>query len=891
MIQWIVSSSLLLVVLIGLRFLLRGRIKPKLQYALWALALARLVLPISFGSVPISVENTVEKAPLVQEMEIADQVTYFDYHLDGFATGYYTYTPVENNDLQPETPTEIPNEPVTERFTHAEADRLTHLRSAKEILLTVWVGGMILMGVAFLVSNLVFAGRLRKSRKLLEKGKLPIYVTEATETPCLFGLFRPAIYLTPAVAEEEHHRTYAIAHETTHYCHGDFVWSVLRSLCLIVHWYNPLVWWAAILSRADGEIACDEATISDLGEGERAEYGRVLIDLTCRKTTDLLRTATTMTGSAKGLKERIKMIAKRPKMAIYTLIAVLLVAAVAVGCTFTGADKGKDPTDPTTETTAPTDPTKPTEPAKIEERLPDTITGTPLTEQELADFTRMFTEFKEEEHNWYRIILDCEFSRPVDINLNNLFHNGIYPYPELTEADKEFLKTLSWYIPNGGDVKKLPASSMEEVLNNYLGVSLTNVNRNYLDGMDYFADGDCYYCGATDARGASSGTKMIDGKREEDGTVWLMSKFGNRGTWNYDLRIVCIKPQLDNQTAPYRVESCQPLVYMGKPYPNEVDFSNCVPYIYTGAPVTINGQHISGIHEMNYLYAYGKGRISYGPVHSFADDANGHIFFIVRDQSQLIRYSHVGERMEIVYTSGGKIDAVACAGNNKVIIVEGQTTILYDMTTGESIYLPSAEPYDFWEEGNSKYLAFQYMVGGKIDEGDYDGKPYTTEGMQSYYLYAIDDGVTYAISGEPVKVWAKDIDNGYVYFALKSDQRKIWRTDLHGQNRTLVYESQHGDINFLTCDNGWLSMIENYNRASLYHVNTKKLTVLMNVYKITEFSYSADPMQVFWVGKLNKSDEIRDWYLDDQAYMYYLKTDKYVMMHSGTEGIPATSEQ
>ena len=39
MLQWIVSSSVLILVMIGLRFLLRGRVKPGVQYALWALVL------------------------------------------------------------------------------------------------------------------------------------------------------------------------------------------------------------------------------------------------------------------------------------------------------------------------------------------------------------------------------------------------------------------------------------------------------------------------------------------------------------------------------------------------------------------------------------------------------------------------------------------------------------------------------------------------------------------------------------------------------------------------------------------------------------------------------------------------------------------------------------
>ena len=114
-----------------------------------------------------------------------------------------------------------------------------------------------------------------------------------------------------------------------------------------------MVWLAAILSREDCEIACDESTIVTLGESHRTEYGRVLIDLTCRRYTDLLRTATTMTGSAIGLKDRIKMIVKKPKTAIYALIAVILVAAISVGCTFTGSS-GRSANMPTGSQTEPT---------------------------------------------------------------------------------------------------------------------------------------------------------------------------------------------------------------------------------------------------------------------------------------------------------------------------------------------------------------------------------------------------------------------------------------------------------------------------------------------------------------------------------------------------------
>ena len=66
MIEWVVSSCILILAVIALRYLLRGRISLRLQYALWLLVLARLLLPVSFGSTDISVMSVVERAPVVQ---------------------------------------------------------------------------------------------------------------------------------------------------------------------------------------------------------------------------------------------------------------------------------------------------------------------------------------------------------------------------------------------------------------------------------------------------------------------------------------------------------------------------------------------------------------------------------------------------------------------------------------------------------------------------------------------------------------------------------------------------------------------------------------------------------------------------------------------------------
>ena len=48
MMEWIISSSVLIAVVILLRYALRGKLDLRLQYALWAVVLLRLLIPVSF---------------------------------------------------------------------------------------------------------------------------------------------------------------------------------------------------------------------------------------------------------------------------------------------------------------------------------------------------------------------------------------------------------------------------------------------------------------------------------------------------------------------------------------------------------------------------------------------------------------------------------------------------------------------------------------------------------------------------------------------------------------------------------------------------------------------------------------------------------------------------
>ena len=60
MIEWAITSSVLILVVLTLRRLLMGKISLRLQYGLWALVLVRLLVPVSVGGTAVSILNAVE---------------------------------------------------------------------------------------------------------------------------------------------------------------------------------------------------------------------------------------------------------------------------------------------------------------------------------------------------------------------------------------------------------------------------------------------------------------------------------------------------------------------------------------------------------------------------------------------------------------------------------------------------------------------------------------------------------------------------------------------------------------------------------------------------------------------------------------------------------------
>ena len=333
----LLTSSALILALLALRQLFRRTVSRRMQYALWLLVLVRLLVPVNVGTLAHNVLSAAEPVQAVVEERLDTPVLYVQ---DGTERRPAQLLPGKESQGEPLSPPSgaAQTAPADEYYTVTPTYRTVTL---SEALTYVWSAGMAGVGAWFLFTNLRFARALRKARTpySVEGCRYPVYLVSALPSPCLFGVLRPAVYLNEKALQSPDTLRFVLAHEQTHARHLDPLWSLLRGVCLTVYWFDPLVWLAAVLSREDCELACDEGTLRALGADERAAYGKTLLTLVpvCDKPQNPLLGATTMTSGKRSLKERITRIAENRQAKAAAVFAVVALAALVCAVSFTGA--------------------------------------------------------------------------------------------------------------------------------------------------------------------------------------------------------------------------------------------------------------------------------------------------------------------------------------------------------------------------------------------------------------------------------------------------------------------------------------------------------------------------------------------------------------------------
>lgn len=242
----------------------------------------------------------------------------------------------------------IPSEIVTETrepvlYEQATLDIVTNptLPSAAEVPVGVsrqqaqvdfniysvlWLAGM----AALLVHALVSAGKLKRKLATAILLRDNIYESEFVDSPFVFGVVKPNIYLPMHM--DEGTAAYVIAHECAHLARRDHWWKVLGYLVLALHWFNPLVWVAYILFCRDIELACDEKVVKGLDGAARADYSQAL--LSCAAPKRAVAACPLAFGEG-NIKTRVKSALHYKKPAFWVAAAAVLAVVIMAVCFLT----------------------------------------------------------------------------------------------------------------------------------------------------------------------------------------------------------------------------------------------------------------------------------------------------------------------------------------------------------------------------------------------------------------------------------------------------------------------------------------------------------------------------------------------------------------------------
>lgn len=290
------ASYVILFVLVA-RLLLKKA--PKIfSYALWGVVLIRLLCTFSFESVVSLIP--VNRTPIPHDI-IYSQVPQIS-----------TGVTVVDNMINPALPAPID-----------VGASINPIQVWIFIGVIIWILGIIAMAVYSMISFIKLKGSLITSTPLKDN----IYLADHITTPFVLGVIKPNIYIPSSLLENE--QNYIIRHEQCHIKRLDHITRILGFIAVAIHWFNPLVWIAFVLSGKDMELSCDEAVMKSMDSDIKAEYSQSLLRFS---TSKKLIHATPLAFGEGDTKNRVKNVLSYKKPKFWVVLITTLLCVISVFC-------------------------------------------------------------------------------------------------------------------------------------------------------------------------------------------------------------------------------------------------------------------------------------------------------------------------------------------------------------------------------------------------------------------------------------------------------------------------------------------------------------------------------------------------------------------------------
>jgi bla regulator protein BlaR1 len=224
------------------------------------------------------------------------------------------------------------------------------LNSRYGVLFIVWFIGVI--GLIFYTIHLTFklkclikdsfvvddnsAIKLLEECKSIINIKRNIVLIESPEvrSPMVVGATNPHIILPTGVINNFSNKDlrFILLHELAHLKRKDLYINWVTAFLQIMHWFNPVIWYAFYQMRQDREVACDAYVLSILKPDEYKNYGTAIIAFLERNSYHGYDYTIARLASGKGhIKKRMAMIASYKKGTVTSLIWKILLFLL-IGC-------------------------------------------------------------------------------------------------------------------------------------------------------------------------------------------------------------------------------------------------------------------------------------------------------------------------------------------------------------------------------------------------------------------------------------------------------------------------------------------------------------------------------------------------------------------------------
>ena len=334
-----ILAGIAIVLMMLIRKFLRGKIGNRAIWFAWLLVALRLVCPLALPNPAINEIRPARSTDLgVRPMAEQVRVRVRDAAMDIYYAVFENYS---NKDRSPAAQT-----------TWDVAYSTTNGKLSKALFF-VYLGGAFSVLGYMVFQNTRFRRRLKKNRieqltgemleqylslaKLRKVKPVPVYLTDPLSSACLVGVFRPFIALP--LSTEPTDIMKVLAHEVCHLKSRDNLWGMIRNLCCVLHWFNPLIWWAAAMSRTDCELTCDDKVVGKLDQQERLAYANMLVKASASKharNATVIATCMSMTG--RQMKQRISAIVNSHKGLRWLAFSFASLASIALLLAFATAE-------------------------------------------------------------------------------------------------------------------------------------------------------------------------------------------------------------------------------------------------------------------------------------------------------------------------------------------------------------------------------------------------------------------------------------------------------------------------------------------------------------------------------------------------------------------------